>query len=218
MQPSISLPVEVPRLSVSFTVSELDYPSPPVPTTDYIPVVGTMGNDDMMQTNSLATSPLPITKPKRPLSAYNLFFQFERRKIVANAPPDAPKIGFRDMARIISKRWRNVDADYKRELTVMANEENLRYGAAMRSYRQQLAEEAEHLQQQEEEASAGRQHVAAQAAAAGLDQEHRSLLLPMIIPTSDVTAPTNVLRDASIASLAEQLDDEMTGAIISIFS
>jgi hypothetical protein len=68
----------------------------------------------------------PKDKPKRPLSAYNLFFQQERERILASLPPlqNAPgsgvsigrrdrrrhgKIGFADLARTIAERWKGLD-------------------------------------------------------------------------------------------------------------
>ena len=195
---------------------------------------GVTRNNTILANSRPAMPSLPATKPKRPLSAYNLFFQFERTQIVENASPAAPKINFKEMARMIAKRWKNVDSVYKMELTAMANKDKLRYKMAMRSYRMQLAEEAEELQRQEESQEEARQHgcrgMAVQAASVNAAQLRKNVKEPPVVNvmrsnqlspmtlTFDMTTPTNILRDSSVASLAEQLDDEMMHAIICIFS
>ncbi|KAL7576211.1 hypothetical protein ACA910_013694 [Epithemia clementina (nom. ined.)] len=54
-------------------------------------------------------------KPKRPLSAYNFFFQSERQTLLRTLPirPEGKprhshgKCGFANMAKIIAKKWNN---------------------------------------------------------------------------------------------------------------
>uniref|UniRef100_A0A7S3L4J3 HMG box domain-containing protein n=2 Tax=Amphora coffeiformis TaxID=265554 RepID=A0A7S3L4J3_9STRA len=229
-------------------------------------------------TSLLASSPTvllsPATKPKRPLSAYNLFFQFERKKILESATPGAPELGFKDMARAIARRWKNVDSNYKMELISMANENKMRYNMAVRSYRKQLDDEVEHLQQQQQEeeveqaggpprdmmpatsnnnrvrcdvamrtyrkqladeAMSQHQQHFVQAKSFTLisqvtplndkaynspvdDMQKEPLLWERMMHTSDTTAPTSILQDSSVASLAQHLDEEMTHTIIRIFS
>ena len=94
-------------------------------------------------------SPSPAVKPKRPLSAYNLFFQAERKRVQASLPSNAPKIAFTEMAKIISKKWKVVDQGYKSYLTAQARVDKMRYDQAMKKYREQLAEEVAFLQEQE---------------------------------------------------------------------
>lgn len=89
----------------------------------------------------------PKNKPKRPLSAYNLFFQAEREKIIrskkssASPPKDANpnpkesrgKIGFAALARTIAARWKEIDAS---TLSVF----EARAALEQRRYRREMAE------------------------------------------------------------------------------
>jgi len=60
----------------------------------------------------------PKDMPRRPMSAYNAFFQEQRMLMLEEArrrqvtgqghPPGRPKIGFEDMAKTIGKRWREL--------------------------------------------------------------------------------------------------------------
>jgi len=91
-----------------------------------------------------------LGKPKRPLSAYNIFFQHEREKIVTNAP-DTPvtleslkidstrklkkrrhrkshgKIGFADLARKIAEKWKTLDKESRSVFEACALKEKARY-------------------------------------------------------------------------------------------
>ena len=222
--------------------------------------------------------PSPAIKPKRPLSAYNLFFHLERKKILEQATPGDPEIGFRDMARVIANRWKNVDSKYKMELTGMAKEDKVRYHMAMRRYHRQLADEAEQLQRHgdvyEEEFEQNKKvlmlpmlngkgfhydtamrtkqmqlqfvdraallvhqddsqqerHFASTKTKSNevnrfppvQDEMQKQPLFPWeeekILYKCDLMTPTSLLRDSSVAALAQHLDDDMTRMVIDIFS
>mmetsp|Transcript_18283 Transcript_18283/g.39877 ORF Transcript_18283/g.39877 Transcript_18283/m.39877 type:complete len:383 (-) Transcript_18283:114-1262(-) len=93
----------------------------------------------------------PKDKPKRPLSAYNLFFKEERARIVSGSDTDSTsssesrpssptvagtkrkhrkshgKIGFAALAQTISKRWKSTDAATRRPFEAKAAIEKARY-------------------------------------------------------------------------------------------
>ncbi|KAL7580515.1 hypothetical protein ACA910_003643 [Epithemia clementina (nom. ined.)] len=74
-------------------------------------------------------------KPKRPLSAYNLYFQSARKTLLANRPvrpQGVPrrghgKMGFAEMARTIADQWNVLDQHSKKEFEDQAKVEKLRY-------------------------------------------------------------------------------------------
>ena len=86
-------------------------------------------------------------KPKRPLSAYNLFFQNERKKLLHTLPtrPQGEprhshgKCGFANMAKIIAKKWKigEIDAQDRVLFEQMAQKERLRYKREMSEYKKQ---------------------------------------------------------------------------------
>ena len=74
-------------------------------------------------------------KPKRPLSAYNLFFKHEREKILAETPVRSEgkprrshgKIGFGCLARTIADKWKNIDDETRDYFEDLAAEDKARY-------------------------------------------------------------------------------------------
>ncbi|GAX23980.1 hypothetical protein FisN_26Lh039 [Fistulifera solaris] len=85
-----------------------------------------------------------IPKPKRPLSAYNFFFQAQRQQLIqAKGTNDDDRkrrrsgISLEDMAREISERWRNVDPDTLQYYEHLARADKERYLQEMEQYKQQ---------------------------------------------------------------------------------
>jgi hypothetical protein len=94
----------------------------------------------------------PKDRPKRPLSAYNLYFQEERQKILSKIPDTKVssgsfqrkrrakakiphgKIGFECLAKEIGQRWQRLDADQINHFKELANKEMIRYKEAMSVY------------------------------------------------------------------------------------
>lgn len=84
-----------------------------------------------------------IQKPKRPLSAYNFFFQAERVHLLAQLP-DRPgvrkprkshgKIGFQEMATVIGARWRALDDETRAYFNKLAANDKLRYKHEKEAY------------------------------------------------------------------------------------
>jgi len=100
--------------------------------------------------------------PRRPLSAYNIFFKEERAKILGSAtaegdpatahenggnegsskdPEDrktrAPhgKIGFENLAKTIGRRWKSLNPSHLERFKVLAHEDMERYRREMEEYR-----------------------------------------------------------------------------------
>lgn len=104
-------------------------------------------------------------RPKRPLSAYNIFFQYEREKIVSNAP-DTPvtaealkvdprrrpkkrrhrkshgKIGFADLARHITEKWETIDPESRSVFVACAVKEKKRYQAQLTLWKEAAKKKA----------------------------------------------------------------------------
>ena len=94
----------------------------------------------------------PRDKPKRPLSAYNLYFKDEREKIINETPtqthvtvnekttwpgkkrPPHGKISFEELAKTIGSRWKNLDEERKSHYKEKADEDLERYATQMKLY------------------------------------------------------------------------------------
>jgi hypothetical protein len=85
-------------------------------------------------------------RPKRPLTAYNLFFKSERAKMLtelamANEAAVAKgsnqrssKMGFEEMAKRISIKWNEADAKTKADFQVIADRDRQRYAIEKAAY------------------------------------------------------------------------------------
>jgi hypothetical protein len=78
----------------------------------------------------------PRDMPNRPLSAYNLFFQREHKLISSElkANSAAPAIGYTEMARVVSQRWKAISDEEATHLRDAAANELVRYKQAMEIY------------------------------------------------------------------------------------
>ena len=81
-----------------------------------------------------------MKKPKRSLSAYNIFFQNERKRLLSSLPvpqdSNKPKkshgkIGFADMARTIAAKWKTLNDNDKLEYEILAAQDTQRYEREM---------------------------------------------------------------------------------------
>jgi hypothetical protein len=82
----------------------------------------------------------PKGMPKRPLSAYNLYFQAERTKIIANQQEgNGPRIGFEGLGKIIGKQWRDLSSADKKDYEKLAEKDSLRYRKEMDTYHEMKA-------------------------------------------------------------------------------
>jgi len=84
----------------------------------------------------------PKGMPKRPLSAYNLYFQAERTNILQRAG-DGPRIGFEGLGKIIGKQWRDLGSIDKTVYDKLAEKDSERYRKEMDSYHEMKAKRYE---------------------------------------------------------------------------
>ena len=97
-------------------------------------------------------------KPKRPLSAYNLFFQNERVVLLRSLPVRAQgkpkrshgKIGFVEMAKIIGYKWKCADDSTKAFYDMLAVKERARFDREMEEYNKKKETETQSDRQETE--------------------------------------------------------------------
>ena len=87
-----------------------------------------------------------IPKPKRPLSAYNMFFRDQREMLLETLPcrqsdgKGHGKIGFQDLARVIGAKWRDIDPQEKERYEKIAAEGREKYLEHTRLWKKQQKE------------------------------------------------------------------------------
>jgi len=72
--------------------------------------------------------------PKRPLSAYNIFFQMERPKILESGDNRDCRIGFEDLGKIVGKRWQTLAEEERKEYERLAEKDSIRYRKEMETF------------------------------------------------------------------------------------
>lgn len=74
--------------------------------------------------------------PKRPLSAYNLYFRSERAKLVSIARKGgAAKVVFEELGKIIGRKWKEIDDLERNIFGSLAEKESIRYHEEMEVYK-----------------------------------------------------------------------------------
>ncbi|GAX27081.1 hypothetical protein FisN_13Lh379 [Fistulifera solaris] len=81
-----------------------------------------------------------LEKPKRPLSAYNLFFREERSRYLEEraakkSQDSSGKSPFLAMSAEISKRWMSLPLDQRQKYNLMAEEETVKYHEKVDAYK-----------------------------------------------------------------------------------
>lgn len=89
----------------------------------------------------------PNGMPKRPLSAYNCYFQEERMSLIErgqemNGPNILPsgKIPFEELAKLIGKKWKSLPESEKKRFHDMSTQDNIRYHKEMEVWRRNHAD------------------------------------------------------------------------------
>jgi len=106
---------------------------------------GAINNIDTMQAQRNIEQ-IVIHKPSRPLSAYNIFFREERRRIVKEKgamPADVEsgggtvsgKVAFANMGKAIASRWNALDVETKHHYQELASHEKSKYRKAVSKWR-----------------------------------------------------------------------------------
>ena len=84
-----------------------------------------------------------IDMPKRPLSAYNLFFAEERQKILGSRQAETSKtdkkVGFAGLAKTVAAKWNAMDDEQKEPYIVKARVEKTRYTQLVSVWREEKA-------------------------------------------------------------------------------
>ena len=83
-------------------------------------------------------------RPKRPLSAYNMFFRDQRKILLKSLPLNRRKedirrghgkISFQDLAKVIGAKWRDVDPEEKSRYEKIAEEGRNKYRERMKEWK-----------------------------------------------------------------------------------
>ena len=94
----------------------------------------------------------PRGMPKRPLSAYNLFFQQQRVEIIRDASggnQNSKKVGFADLGRMIGKKWKALSSADRKRYYKLAEDDSERYRLEMDEYNKEKSKRLEEAEQQE---------------------------------------------------------------------
>lgn len=137
---------------------------------DVIDLHKTVANDPPAEEEPVSIKPkrkspaIPWKKvkgfPKRPLSAYNLFFRDERKRLLELSPT---KIGFANLAKTVASHWKTLDDHAKAPYDTIATEEKKKYNVAVAAWRAQkratkLMEQQETVKQQQTKQADEKEH------------------------------------------------------------
>ena len=109
-------------------------------------------NGNIGQRTTAEATSINLVKPKRPLSAYNIFFRRERAQILGISLDDNPsdkfisakkrrhvkihgKISFSDLGKLIGQRWKNLGPEQKQYYQGLAERAKDEYEERMDEYR-----------------------------------------------------------------------------------
>jgi uncharacterized FAD-dependent dehydrogenase len=81
-----------------------------------------------------------VAKPKRPLTAYNLFFRDHRIRLLTE---HSKHIGFESMGRMIASLWKEIDHEELQRYEAAAAEDKKRYNRELVLYKERKEDELE---------------------------------------------------------------------------
>lgn len=115
----------------------------------------------------------PKDYPKRPLSAYNVFFKETREEIIAtNSNEEGEKrdhkLDFQAMAKEIASRWKNLDKKERDRVEKLAKKDMLRYRDEVKVYEEEMVKK--NREEREEAAAKAVKQAEDTAAAASAEQ------------------------------------------------
>lgn len=152
----------------------------------------------------------PADKPKRPLSAYNLFFQHERNRIVGDSPAGADgtkrkhrkshgKIGFESLAKTIANKWKTLDKASKRPFEQQAKREKAIYAKKLQAWHElRLARPS--LEQILEQA-----YIVRPSPPANAKQQEQANMAPSPVTSTAQVVPTPVTPPAQPQPATQQV-------------
>eukprot|EP00339_Tiarina_fusa_P022808 CAMPEP_0117030228 /NCGR_PEP_ID=MMETSP0472-20121206/21832_1 /TAXON_ID=693140 ORGANISM="Tiarina fusus, Strain LIS" /NCGR_SAMPLE_ID=MMETSP0472 /ASSEMBLY_ACC=CAM_ASM_000603 /LENGTH=347 /DNA_ID=CAMNT_0004738235 /DNA_START=119 /DNA_END=1162 /DNA_ORIENTATION=+ len=105
----------------------------------------------------------PKDFPKRPLSAYNIFFKETRESIIKEQKDagDEANVDFQTMAKEIAARWKALPSDERERVDKLAKEDMERYREAVKTYEDEMVKRS---RKEREETAAAEEKAAKQAA------------------------------------------------------
>ena len=80
------------------------------------------------------STPAPVVKPKRPLSAYSLYFRDQRERI-ANLKKQDPSLRGTSVAVLVSQFWKNISPSVRARYDQLAAEDKFRHYVEKMEYK-----------------------------------------------------------------------------------
>jgi len=109
-----------------------------------------------------------ISKPKRPLNAYNFFFRDERSRI------EDSKIAFEELGRRVSQQWKKVSPNTRAKYQAIADQDRVRYEKEKVLYLQYQRDLLQQYRKEDDQAAAATAAAAAVSTVAAPSNEEAS--------------------------------------------
>ena len=147
-------------------------------------------------TTTTVTTPAlkKISKPKRPLNAYNFFFRDERSRM------DDSKIAFEELGRRVSQQWKKVSPKTRAKYQAIADQDRVRYEKEKVLYFQYQRDLLQQYRQEDDQAAAAGAAAGLISAASASDQVARH-------EQTDATKPKDKTGEIAAAGIEAKGDD-----------